>query len=59
MQKVLHPVDQEISFKCLWQILLFLFKLTSYKIQDFFNDSNQRPKNELQDYIILRKTLSR
>ena len=35
---------------------IFLFKLTSYKIQDFLNDSNQRPKYSLNPFFAKRIT---
>ena len=45
MQKVLHPVDQEISFKCLWQILHISVQVNFLQNTRFLNDSNQRQTN--------------
>ena len=47
MQKVLHPVDQEISFKCLWQILHISVQVNFLQNTRFLNDSNQRPKYKI------------
>ena len=44
MQKVLHPVDQEISVKCLWQKLNISVQVNFLQNTRFLNDSNQRPK---------------